>query len=94
MMALTAASISGDWRPLERMLGTRRCVDFMFMGRSGQIHLYKHRDTRRYLNIALDGRCFRYSAHGYQPIGLEEAIERVFHLGSLRLHAGTTKAWE
>jgi hypothetical protein len=52
------------------MLGTRRCVDFMFMGRSEQIHLYKHRDTRRYLNIALDGTWFRYSAHGYEPIGL------------------------
>jgi hypothetical protein len=71
--------MSTDWQPLERMLGPFLCVDFMFMGRSEQIHLYKHRDTRRYLNIAPDGTCFRYSAHGYQPIGLEEAIEHVFH---------------
>ena len=79
MTAPTGASISADWWPLERTLSTRRCVDFVFMGRSEQIHLYKHRDTRRYLNIALDGTCFRYSAHGYEPIGLEEAIEHVFH---------------
>jgi hypothetical protein len=72
--------MSTDWQPLERMLGPSLCVDFMFMGRSEQIHLYKHRDTRRYLNIAPDGTCFRYSAHGYQPIGLEEAIEQVFPL--------------
>ena len=78
MIALTEASMSADWRPLERMLGPSLCVDVMFMGRSQQIHLYKHRDTRRYLNIAHDG-TFRYSAHGYQPIGLEEAIEYVFH---------------
>ena len=70
-----------DWLPLERTLGPLLCVDFMFMGRSGQIHLYKHRDTRRYLNIAADGTCFRYSAQGYQPIGVDEAIERVFRRG-------------
>ncbi|HTF65715.1 MAG TPA: hypothetical protein VK638_23805 [Edaphobacter sp.] len=71
--------MSADWQPLERMLGPSLCADFMFMGRSEEILLYKHRDTRRYLNIAPDGTCFRHSAHGYQPIGLEEAIEHVFH---------------
>ena len=55
------------------------CVDFMFMGRSERIHLYKHTDSRRYLNIARDGTCFRYSVYGYEPIGPEEAIEHVFH---------------
>jgi hypothetical protein len=94
MITLTEASMSADWWPLERMLGTCRCVDFMFMGRSEQIHLYKRRDTRWYLNIDPDGTCFRYSAHGYEPIAVEDAIEHVFHRGSLRLHAGTTKAWE
>ena len=79
MTAPTGASISADWWPLERTLSTRRCVDFIFMGRSEQIHLYKHRDTRRYLNIALDRTCFRCSAHGYEPIRLEQAIEQVFH---------------
>jgi hypothetical protein len=67
-----------DWLPLEQLLGPSLCVDFMFMGRSDEIHLYKHRDTRRYLNIAPDGTCFRYSAQGYQPIDIEEAIEQVF----------------
>jgi hypothetical protein len=70
--------MSADWQPLERILGPALRIDFMFMGRRKQIHLYKHRDTRRYLNIASDGTCFRYSAHGYEPMRLEEAIKHVF----------------
>ena len=70
--------MSAEWLPLEQMLGPVLCVDFMFMGRCEQIYLYKHKDTRRYLNIAPDGTCFRYSVHGYESIGLEEAIEHVF----------------
>jgi hypothetical protein len=70
--------MSADWKPLEQMLGPFLCDAFMFMGRSEEIYLYKHRDTRRYLNIALDGTCFRYSPEGYQPIGLEEAIAHLF----------------
>jgi hypothetical protein len=30
-----------------------------------QLRLYKHIDTRRYLNLAEDGTCFRYSEGGY-----------------------------
>jgi len=65
------------WKPLEQMLGADLCRNFMYMGCSGQIYLYKHIDTRRYLNIDLDGACFRYSPAGYIPIGLMEAIEDV-----------------
>ena len=72
--------MSADWQPLERLFGPSLCADFMFMGRAEQIHLYKHRDTRRYLNIAPDETCFRHSTHGYQPIGLEEAIQHVLPL--------------
>lgn len=70
--------MTSEWEPLERMLGSDLCRDFMFMGRSEKIYLYKHVDTRRYLNIDLTGTCFRYSLEGYQPIGLEEAVEHVF----------------
>jgi hypothetical protein len=67
-----------DWKPLEQMLGPELCRNFMYMGRSEQqIHLYKHIDTRRYLNIGPDGTCFRYSSSGYVPIGTLEAIEHV-----------------
>ena len=40
-----------NWAPLEGVLSWEQCVDFMFMGTTGAIVLYKHRNTRRYLNI-------------------------------------------
>jgi hypothetical protein len=67
-----------EWEPLERMLGPYLCAQFMFMGRSADIHFYKHIDTRRYLNVDSTGTCFRYSADGYQPVDLDEAIGHLF----------------
>jgi hypothetical protein len=65
-----------NWIPLELIVPSRELGNFMYMGRSGEIHLYKHIDTRRYLNIAVDGTCFRYTSAGYQPVKREDAIRR------------------
>lgn len=46
------------WNPLEKRLGRRRCVGFMYMGRVNGINLYKHGITRTYLNLDDDGNCF------------------------------------
>jgi hypothetical protein len=47
-----------DWRSLENAIPTEYCESFMFMGKVGDIVLYKHRLTRRYLNAALsEHRC-------------------------------------
>jgi len=70
--------MNSDWQFLEQLLGPERCSDFMFMGRSGDLCLYKHIHTRRYLNIAPDGGCFRYTRTGYLPTDREEAIKQVF----------------
>jgi hypothetical protein len=70
--------MSSEWRPLEQILGPALCESFMFIGCANEIHLYKHRDTRRYLNIDRAGNCFRWSRSGYEPIGLDEAIGYVF----------------
>jgi hypothetical protein len=79
--------VNSEWFPLERMLGSALCNDFMYMGTSWPIihkgteqklFLYKHVDTRHYLNLSLDGTCFRFTATGYVPIALDEAIEHVF----------------
>jgi hypothetical protein len=43
-----------------------------------QLRLYKHIDTRRYLNLAFDGTCFRYSGGVYTPVFTEEALTHVF----------------
>jgi hypothetical protein len=72
-----------DWEPLERFLAaaTQRGVvaphadEFMWMGRceltDGPIvHLYKHVDSRRYLNLDHAGFAYRYragDAGAYEP---------------------------
>ena len=68
-----------NWRPLEMALAPRDCGDFMYMGRTGEIELYKHRWTRRYLRISSDGaRFYRLEGNAYIEISRAEAIEHVF----------------
>jgi hypothetical protein len=50
----------------------------MHMGRAGEIELYKHRFTRRYLNISADGRRFyRYSDGMYVEVSQTSALDYV-----------------
>ena len=67
-----------DWAPLELVIGPKLRECFMFMGRSGELYLYKHIDTRRYLNVDAEGRCFRYTGNEYAPEELRKAIAYVF----------------
>ena len=68
-----------DWKPLEGVLSREDCEDFMFMGSAGGIVLYKHRDSRRYLNIGSEtGRFYRYADGDYIGINREQAIEHVY----------------
>ena len=68
-----------DWKPLEGVLSREHCEDFMYMGSAGGIVLYKHRDTRRYLNIEAEtGRFYRYADGDYIEIGRKQAIEHVY----------------
>ena len=68
-----------DWKPLEGVLSRELCEEFMFMGTTSGIVLYKHRDTRRYLNIGSDtGRFYRYANGDYIEICREQAIEYVY----------------
>ena len=68
-----------DWKPLEGVLSREHCESFMFMGSAGGIVLYKHRDTRRYLNIeATTGRFYQYIDGDYIEISREQAIEHVY----------------
>ena len=68
-----------NWRSLEMVLTPGDCEDFMYMGRNGEIELYKHRWTRRYLNISADGgRFYRLTSNAYIEISMREAIEHVY----------------
>ncbi len=67
-----------NWAPLEKVLTRQACAAFMYMGRAGDIELYKHQVTRRYLNICLDGRRFyRYLGGGYVEVTRSEALDHV-----------------
>jgi hypothetical protein len=67
-----------NWHPLEMVLTPGDCENFMYMGRAGEIELYKHRFTRRYLNISQDGRKFyRYIDGKYVEISRSDALSFV-----------------
>jgi hypothetical protein len=66
------------WTPLELVLPPCELQDFMYMGRSGEIELYKHCLTRRYLNISADGqRFYRYSDGTYVEVTEAAALDHV-----------------
>jgi len=68
-----------NWKPLERLLSRTECASFMFMGSVGTIMLYKHRDTRRYLNIDADtGEFYLYGCCSYTKVTKAEALAYVF----------------
>lgn len=46
-----------NWKPLEIQIG-ERCVEFMWMWRQAGLEYYKHIDTRRYLILDAEGRCY------------------------------------
>lgn len=69
-----------DWGPLEDLIPLAWCGSFMFMGYVGEIRMYKHELTRRYLNIDPQGNTYGYlgTSNEYQRIPTEEAVEAVF----------------
>ena len=67
-----------NWTPLELVLPARELEDFMYMGRAGEIELYKHWLTRRYLNISANGQQFyRYSDGTYLEVTKAVALNHV-----------------
>jgi hypothetical protein len=67
-----------NWAPLEHVLPPEERMDFMYMGRVGEIELYKHRWTRRYLNIGSNCRSFyRYSDGKYVEVERSVALDHV-----------------
>jgi hypothetical protein len=69
------------WDPLLEAVGERLVGGFMWMHEEElddgtTLHAYKHRDTRRYLYLAEDGRAFeRTPCDAYVPLRLDFAIE-------------------
>jgi hypothetical protein len=67
-----------NWAPLERSVPVTDLENFMYMGCVGEIELYKHRITRRYLNIGRNSqRFYRYLNGEYVEISQPAALEHV-----------------
>ena len=67
-----------NWEPLEQALSPEECMDFMYMGRVGKIELYKHRWTRRYLNISSDcDRFYLYTNGNYVEVERSMTLDHV-----------------
>jgi hypothetical protein len=68
-----------NWKPLERLFSQQECASFMYIGRSGTIELYKHHDTRRYLNIdAGTGEFYLFGNNTYIKVSKAAALAYVF----------------
>jgi hypothetical protein len=65
------------WYNLEHYAPEEMWDSMMYMGSQGKIDLYKHCDTRNYLNIDDAGSFYRYDGEQYQPITKEQALENV-----------------
>jgi hypothetical protein len=75
----TSVVCSPNWRPLERLFSVEECSNFMYMGRSCAIELYKHRETRRCLNIhAESGEFYLYGNRTYMKVSKAAALAYVF----------------
>ena len=67
-----------NWAPLERAVPVTDLENFMYMGSVGEIELYKHRITRRYLNIGRNSqKYYRYLNGEYLEISQAAALEHV-----------------
>ena len=67
-----------NWIPLELAVPACELEDFMHMGHSGEIELYKHRITRRYLNIGRNSNKFyQYLDEQYVEVTQTAALEHV-----------------
>ena len=67
-----------NWIPLELAVPAGELENFMYMGRAGEIELYKHQFTRRYLNIERKSHKFyRYLDGKYVEITRTAALEHV-----------------
>ena len=67
-----------NWTPLESIVPASELENFMYMGRAGEIELYKHQFTRRYLNIErISHKFYRYLDGKYVEITRAAALEHV-----------------
>ena len=68
-----------NWQPIRALLCDYYVDKFMWMGRQGDIELYKHYDTRHYLNIDARGHCYEFTTdQTYKQILTSAALKQAF----------------
>ena len=69
-----------DWEPIRKVLPVKHCRGFIFMGYSGEVRMYKHGFTRRYLNVDPEGHTYWYDERNdsYIRVSKELALDHVF----------------
>ena len=66
-----------SWAPLERRLRRPECAEFMWMYRQAGLDHYKHIETRKYLRLDGEGRCFVPAEVGWKEVAFEDEWKRV-----------------
>lgn len=57
------------FQPLINVIGREKASEYMYMGIAHGIYLYKHVETRKYINITTEGQFYSYNwKDGYLPI--------------------------
>ena len=75
-----------NWKPLELLVGTEGCGEFMWMWREAGVEFYKHIHTRRYLRLDSEGRCYQRDSDpdGLTPADAMAELDRVRELETLQ----------
>lgn len=76
-MLSSSIETSPNWAPLECRLKPPECSEFMWMYRQGGLEHYKHTETRRYLRLDGEGRCFVPAEGGWKEVAFEDEWKRV-----------------
>ena len=66
-----------NWVPLERHLVASECAEFIWMYRHSELDHYKHIETRSYLRLDGEGKCFVPTEIGWKEVPFEDEWKRV-----------------
>ena len=65
-----------NWKPLEEKIGNH-CSNFLYVGRTDHINIYKNLPTRMYLYLDDNGRCYTRGAYEFQLADFEEEWRKI-----------------
>lgn len=66
-----------NWAPLTQHVTSLLCAEFMWMFKLSGLEHYKHIETRRYLRLDKEGRCYVPADSGWKEVPFEDEWKRV-----------------